>query len=77
MAAKAACPAVEVRAKAAEMRRLAADVGLPAPQVRDDGTVVIHPADRGYHSANRLSATASGVVGAYLHVITDDAPGAL
>lgn len=66
----------EVRVHAADIRRLADELGLALPQVRDDGTLVIHPTDRGYRSANRLSAAASGVVGAYVHVITDDAPGA-
>jgi hypothetical protein len=30
----------------------------------------------GYKTADRLSATASQIVGAYVHVITDDVPGA-
>lgn len=66
----------EVRAHAAAIRRQAAELGLAAPRVRDDGTVVIHSPDPGYRTANRLSAAASGVVGTYVHVITDDVPGA-
>lgn len=66
----------EVRTHAAEIRRLARELGLSAPLLRDDGTVVVHPNDSGYHTANQLSAGASAVVGAYVHVITDDVPGA-
>ena len=52
------------------------DFGLGGVRVRDDGAVVIHVSDTGYHTANRLSAASSEVVGAYVHVITDDVPGA-
>jgi hypothetical protein len=44
--------------------------------VRDDGAVVIHAPDAGYHTANRLSTASGKVVGAYVHVITDEVPGA-
>jgi hypothetical protein len=67
----------EVRAHAPEIRRLADELGLATPLLRKDGTLVIHASDRGYRAANRLSAAASGVVGAYVHVITDDVPGAV
>lgn len=66
----------EVRARADVIRRTARDLGLAALRVRDDGTIVIHSDEPGYHTANRLSAEASRVVGAYVHVITDDVPGA-
>lgn len=66
----------EVSAHAAAVRRLATGLGLGAPRVRDDGTLVIHSSDPGYRAANRLSAAASALVGAYVHVITDDVPGA-
>lgn len=66
----------EIRAHAEGLHRLATDLGLPAPQLRDDGTVVIHPTDVGYRTANRFSSAASKLVGAYVHVITDDVPGA-
>jgi len=66
----------EVTAHAREIRRVAADMGLGAPRVRDDGTVVVHVTDPGYQAANRFSAAASEAVGAYVHVITDDVPGA-
>jgi hypothetical protein len=37
---------------------------------------MIHSDEPGYKTANWLSAIASQVVGAYVHVITDDVPGA-
>ncbi len=67
----------EVRGHAAVIRRLAADLGLAAPRARDDGTLVIHSDEPGYGAANRLSASASAAVGVYVHVITDDVPGAM
>ncbi|MCA1693960.1 MAG: hypothetical protein LC749_04070 [Actinobacteria bacterium] len=66
----------EVHAQADVIRRMAHDLGIPAVRLRDDGTIVIHSDQPGYHVANRLSAEASRVVGAYVHVITDDVPGA-
>jgi hypothetical protein len=66
----------EVRRHAKSIRRLAADLDLGTPRMRDDGTVVIHSTESGYRQANRLSAAASQIVGAYVHVITDDVPGA-
>jgi hypothetical protein len=66
----------EVRAHGAAIRRLADEFGLGGVRVRDDGAVVIHATDAGYHTANRLSAASGQVVGAYVHVITDDVPGA-
>jgi hydrogenase maturation factor len=66
----------EVLVHAPDIRQLAADLGLDPVRVRDDGTVVIHSPDPGYRTANRLSTSASRVVGTYVHVITDDAPGA-
>jgi hypothetical protein len=57
-------------------RQLAADLGLSRPRLRRDGTVVVHSDEAGYRAATRLSATASELIGTYVHVITDDAPGA-
>jgi hypothetical protein len=68
--------AQEVRAQAAAIRRLAGEFGRGAPRVHDDSTVVVWSSEPGYRAANRLSAVASEVVGAYVHVITDDVPGA-
>jgi hypothetical protein len=62
----------EVRTQAAAIRRLANELGLTAVRLRDDGTVVIHSSDPGYRTADRLSASASRQLGAYVHVITDD-----
>jgi|BarGraNGADG00212_1021973.scaffolds.fasta_scaffold09098_3 hypothetical protein len=57
-------------------RQLAADLGLSRPRLRRDGTVVVHSDEAGYRAATRLSATASELIGTYLHVITDDVPSA-
>lgn len=67
----------EVRAHGDAIRRLAAGLGLADPRVRRDGAVVIHSEEPGYRSVNRLSTEASRVVGAYVHVITDEVPGAV
>jgi hypothetical protein len=61
---------------AAALLQLAADLGLSCPRLRRDGTVVVHSDEAGYLATTRLSATASELIGTYVHVITDDAPGA-
>jgi hypothetical protein len=66
----------EVVAHAESLRERAAQLGVPPLRIRDDGTLVVHSDQPGYKTANRLSAIASQVVGAYVHVITDDVPGA-
>ncbi|MHB8245942.1 MAG: hypothetical protein ACYDGN_11430 [Acidimicrobiales bacterium] len=66
----------EVTAHAATVRHLAADLGLSDLRLRRDGTVVVHSDEPGYRAVTRLSAAASDLVGAYVHVITDDVPGA-
>jgi hypothetical protein len=66
----------EVVAQAPALRRLAAEHGLGVPQVRDDGTVIVHSASPGYGIIKRFSNAASAWIGAYVHVITDDVPGA-
>ncbi len=66
----------EVLARAPAIRQTALEFGLPPLRLRDDGTVVMHSDEPGYRAANRLSAAASRVVGAYVHVITDDVAGA-
>jgi hypothetical protein len=71
---KATLPEVEAHAKS--LHDEAAQLGLSPLRVRDDGTLVIHSDDPGYKTANRLSAIATQMVGAYVHVITDDVPGA-
>ena len=66
----------EVSSHAADVRRLVAVVGLTDPRLRDDGTIVVHSDESGYRAVTRLSAILSELVGAYVHVITDDVPGA-
>lgn len=66
----------EVTAHAATVRQLAADLGLSDLRLRRDGTVVVHSDEPGYRAVTRLSAAASDLIGAYVHVITDDVPGA-
>jgi len=58
------------------IRRLAHGLELTGPRLRDDGAVVVHNPERGYRKVFRLSAAASDLVGRYVHVITDDVPGA-
>jgi len=43
---------------------------------RADGTVVVHSDEPGYRAVTRLSSALSELVGTYVHVITDDVPGA-
>ena len=66
----------EVVAHASSLRESVARLGLGSLRIRDDGTLAIHSDDPGYKTANRLSVIAGHVVGAYVHVITDDVPGA-
>ena len=66
----------EVVAHAEVLRGLAADQGLRSVGLRDDGALIIHSEEPGYRTANRLSIAASQVVGAYVHVLTDDVSGA-
>ncbi len=68
--------AIELRAHEAVVLKLIDEMGLGRPRLRDDGALVIHSSEPGYQTANRLSAALSNVVGAYVHVITDDVPGA-
>lgn len=66
----------EVSAHAREIRAAASRLALTRARVRDDGTVVVHSDEPGYRATLRLSETASDLVGTYVHVITDDVPGA-
>lgn len=67
----------EVRAHADALRALAAELDVAPVGVRSDGTVVVHAGAPGYRQALEMSARASALVGTYVHVITDDVPGAL
>jgi hypothetical protein len=66
----------EVRKHAHALRAVAAELGVAPVAVRDDGTVVVHVDDPGYRQALDMSARATELVGVYVHVITDDVPGA-
>lgn len=68
--------AEEVRRHAEALRALAAALGVTPVGVRDDGTVVVHAGGPGYRQVLDVSARATALVGAYVHVITDDVPGA-
>lgn len=68
--------AQEVRKHADALRAEAAELGIGPLAVRDDGTVVVHAVKPGYRQALDMSARASELVGVYVHVITDDVPGA-
>lgn len=59
------------------LRALSAELGLGPIGVRDDGTVVVHADEPGYRQAMDMSQRASELVGTYVHVITDDVPGAV
>lgn len=65
-----------VAAHAGAIRSSAIRLGLSDPGLRQDGTVVVHSDEVGYRAVTRLSAAVSYLVGAYVHVITDDLPGA-
>ncbi len=67
----------EVTAHAAAIRDMASRLGLGPVRLRGDGTVVVHSSEPGYRGVTRLSAAASERLGSYVHVITDDVPGAL
>ncbi len=67
----------EVATHAAAIKQLAAELGLSDLRLRRDGTAVVHSEEAGYRAVTRLSAAASELVGAYVHVITDDVPGAV
>jgi hypothetical protein len=68
--------AAEVRAHAQALRGLAAGSGLEAPRLRDDGTLVVRSSEPGYRLVLEFAGLAAAEVGAYVHVITDDAPAA-
>ncbi len=66
----------EVRAHAVVLRQLAASSDLGAPQLREDGTLIVHSPEPGYRIVLEFAALAASQVGTYVHVITDDAPAA-
>jgi len=66
----------EGSSRAADVRRLADALGLSRPRLRADGAIVVHSNEPGYRAVTRLSSSLSELIGAYVHVITDDVPGA-
>lgn len=66
----------EVAARRAELRAQAGACGLTAPRLRNDGAVIVHAPDAGYRLASRFADAAAGLVGTYVHVLTDDVPAA-
>jgi hypothetical protein len=67
----------EVTAHRDELRRAVARHGLDAPRLRDDGTVIVHAPGPGYGAIARFASEAARLVGAYVHVVADDAPAAV
>ena len=67
----------EVAPHVGAIRQLVANLGLSDPRLRSDGAMVVHSEEAGYRAVTRLSAAATELVGAYVHVITDDVPGAV
>lgn len=68
--------ASEVLTHAEQVRRLAKEVGVSEPRLRPDGTLVVHSEQPGYREVVELSRRLTDLVGCYVHVITDDVPGA-
>jgi hypothetical protein len=66
----------EVVGRADQLRRLVAQHGYAGARLRSDGALIVHDDSDGYRRANQLAGAASKVVGAYVPVITDDAPAA-
>ncbi|MBN9611833.1 MAG: hypothetical protein J0I11_21270 [Actinobacteria bacterium] len=66
----------DVDRRRSELRRVAAECGLTDVRLRDDGALIVHAIDHGYRSTGRFAVAAAGLVGAYVHVITDDVPAA-
>jgi len=68
--------AAEVRTHAEHLHRVAEEVGVSDPRLREDGTVVVYSEQPGYRDVVALSQRLSELLGCYVHVITDDVPGA-
>lgn len=66
----------EVLAHREALLEAAARSGVQAPRLRADGAVIVTAADRGYRSIALFSNEAAALVGAYVHVISDDVPAA-
>lgn len=68
--------AAEVRAHADALQAHAATVGVTNLRLHENGTLVVHCDQPGYTQVLRLSHLAEEAVGCYVHIITDDVPGA-
>ena len=66
----------EVLAQRDALRRLADQHGLREPRLSASGTGVIHTDDPSYRTVRGFATAASGLVGASVNVITDDAAAA-
>jgi hypothetical protein len=66
----------DIRAHRAALLAAAEDFGLSRLRVRDDGALVVRASRPGYESVLRFAAHAAALVGAYVHVLTDDVPAA-
>jgi len=66
----------EVLAARKVLRQLAQRYGLSQPRVDVAGTVIVHSSDPGYAALMRYADAVSKTIGAWLNVITDDAPAA-
>lgn len=69
--------ASEIRAHADALRTHAEKAGVTDLRLFEDGTMVVHSEGPGYREVFDFSFLASESVGYYVHVITDDAPGAV
>lgn len=66
----------EVAGRREELRTLADTCGLTRVRLGRDGTVIVHAPHPGYRAVGRFAAEAAGIVGTYVHVVTDDVPAA-
>ncbi|MGH9057623.1 MAG: hypothetical protein ACRDYY_17450 [Acidimicrobiales bacterium] len=66
----------EVLAARKVLRQLARRHGLSDPRVDVAGTVIVHSSDPGYAALMRYADAAAKTVGAWVNVISDDAPAA-
>lgn len=66
----------ELRAHADVVRRVAMETGVSDLRLRDDGALVVYSPKPGYGQVITLSRRLTEFVGAYVHVISNDAPAA-
>lgn len=66
----------EVVAARKALRQLAKRHGLTRPRVDATGTVIVHSDAPGYAAVMHYADAAARAVGAWVNVITDDAPAA-